>query len=117
MPRTVVIVDDHEQFRRSARKLLELEGFEVVGEAPDGASARSVVDSLRPDLVLVDIGLPDTSGFDLARTLCATSRIVLVSNRDPGDVARRVERSGALAFIGKDALTGEAVAAVLEAAS
>jgi DNA-binding NarL/FixJ family response regulator len=117
MRRTVVIVDDHERFRRSARKLLELEGFDVVGEAADGASARAVVDDLRPDLVLVDVGLPDTSGFDLARALSVTAKVVLVSSRDPLDVAGRVERSGALAFIGKDALTGEAVAAALEATS
>jgi len=117
MRRTVVIVDDHEQFRRSARKLLELEGFDVVGEAADGASAKSVVGDLRPDLVLVDVGLPDTSGFDLARVLCATASVVLVSSRDPADVAGRVESSGALAFIGKDALTGEAVAAALGASS
>lgn len=117
MRRTVVIVDDHEQFRRSARKLLELEGFDVVGEAADGASARAVVDDLRPDLVLVDVGLPDTSGFDLARTLSVTASVVLVSSRDPVDVAGRVQSSGALAFIGKDALTGEAVAAALEPTS
>ena len=117
MRRTVVIVDDHEQFRRSARKLLELEGFDVVGEAADGVSARAVVGNLRPDLVLVDIGLPDTSGFDLARALCVTSSVVLVSSRDPVDVSGRVESCGALAFIGKDALTGEAVAAALEGRS
>lgn len=112
-----MIVDDHGRFRRSARKLLELEGFDVVGEAADGASARAVVDDLRPDLVLVDIGLPDTSGFDLARSLSTTSRVVLVSSRDPLDVAGRVERCGAVAFIGKDALTGEAIAAALGGSS
>ena len=117
MGRTVVIVDDHEQFRRSVRKLLELEGFSVVGEAADGAAARAVVEDVRPDLVLVDVGLPDTSGFDLAGTLSATSRVVLVSNRDPADVVGRVERCGAVAFIGKDALTGEAIEAALEASS
>jgi DNA-binding NarL/FixJ family response regulator len=117
MRRTVVIVDDHARFRRSARKLLELEGFDVVGEAVDGASGRAVVDDLQPDLVLVDVGLPDTSGFDLARELSLTASVVLVSSRDPVDVVGRVGSSGALAFIGKDALTGEAIAAALEGRS
>jgi DNA-binding NarL/FixJ family response regulator len=117
MRRTVVIVDDHARFRRSARKLLELEGFDVVGEAVDGASGRAVVDDLQPDLVLLDVGLPDTSGFDLARELSLTASVVLVSSRDPVDVAGRVGSSGALAFIGKDALTGEAIAAALEGRS
>lgn len=115
MRRTVVIVDDHDRFRRSARKLLELEGFDVVGEAADGATAVTEVERLRPDVALVDIGLPDTSGFDLAARLRGTTGVVLVSSRDPVDVAGRARRCGALAFIGKDSLTGEAVAAVLEA--
>ena len=69
MPRTVVIVDDHARFRRSARKLLELEGFDVIGEAADGASALAEVERLRPDLVLLDVQLPDASGLDLVPLL------------------------------------------------
>ncbi len=114
MPRTVVIVDDHARFRRSARKLLELEGFAVIGEAADGASGVEVVERLRPDVVLLDVALPDTSGLDLVPALSVISDVVLVSSRDPGDVAGPVRRSKALAFIPKDQLTGEAVATALE---
>ena len=114
MPRTVVIVDDHARFRRSARKLLELEGFAVIGEAGDGASGVQVVERLRPDVVLLDVALPDTSGLDLVQALSAISDVVLVSSRDPGDVAGPGRRSEALAFIPKDQLSGEAVATALE---
>jgi DNA-binding NarL/FixJ family response regulator len=114
MRRTVVIVDDHARFRRSARKLLELEGFDVVGEAADGASAIAEVERLRPDLVLLDVQLPDVSGLDLIPLLSASAGVLLVSSRDHGDVARRVASSAALAFIPKDQLTGEAVLSALE---
>jgi DNA-binding NarL/FixJ family response regulator len=114
MRRTVVIVDDNAGFRRSARKLLELEGFAVIGEAADGASAVTEVERLRPDLVLLDVTLPDTSGFDLVRRLGPGTNVVLVSSRGLSDVARQTRRSGALAFVPKDELTGEALVAALE---
>ena len=78
MHRTVVIVDDHARFRRSARKLLELEGFDVVGEAADAASAVSEVEELRPDIVLVDIGLPDADGRDVCQALRSNGQLAPV---------------------------------------
>ena len=114
MRRTIVIVDDHEQFRRSARKLLELEGFHVIGEAADGADGIAAVEHLRPDVVLLDIGLPDTSGFEIARTLAATTAVVLVSSRNPSDCTARTQRSGACGFVPKDELSGDTLAALLE---
>ena len=114
MPRTVVIVDDHARFRRSARKLLELEGFDVVGEAADAASALAEVERLRPDLVLFDVQLPDGSGLDLVPLLRPMAEVLLVSSRDRADIAGRVARSEALGFIPKDQLTGDAVSAALE---
>jgi two-component system response regulator EvgA len=114
MHRTVVIVDDHARFRRSARKLLELEGFDVVGEAADAASAVSEVEELRPDIVLVDIGLPDANGFELASRLSDVSDVILVSSRDHVDVAPRTRSSGALGFVPKDELSGERLAELLE---
>ena len=112
--RRVVIVDAHAPFRASARRLLELEGWTVVGEAAAGASAYETVERLRPDLVLLDVALPDTSGFDVAERLGNTnSRIVLVSSRDPVDFGARITRSGAVGFIPKDELSGAALASLL----
>jgi DNA-binding NarL/FixJ family response regulator len=113
--RRVVIVDDHAPFRASARRLLELEGWTVVGEAADAESAVATVERVRPDLVLLDIALPDGTGFDVAKRLTGgPARVVLVSSRDPADFGGRVQRSGAVGFIAKDKLSGAALPAVLE---
>lgn len=110
----VLIVDDHASFRRSARTLLELEGFDVVGEAADGASAVELANRLRPELVLLDIALPDTNGFDVAERLApGPSKVILTSSREQRDLGRRVRSSGALGFIPKDRLSGPALAAML----
>ena len=84
---TVLIVDDHPSFRASARILLEAEGFDVVGEAEDGMSALEAVKRLRPDVVLLDVALPDIDGFDVAARLAGHGgpAVVLVSSRDPAD--------------------------------
>jgi DNA-binding NarL/FixJ family response regulator len=111
---TVVIVDDHEPFRRSARGLLELGGYRVIGEAGDGAGGIEAVERLLPHIVLLDIALPDTSGLDVAERLAGgATRIVLVSSREPIDLGARVGRCGAAGFIPKDELSGERLTAVL----
>src|SRR5438105_2788065 len=82
-PVTVLIVDDHPSFRATARALLQAEGFDVVGEAEDGASALALVAELRPDVVLLDVQLPDLDGFEVAQRLGADGpAVVLVSSRD-----------------------------------
>jgi DNA-binding NarL/FixJ family response regulator len=114
MPRTVVIVDDHAPFRASARRLLETEGYEVVGEAADAASAVETVLELRPDLVLLDVVLPDGSGFDVAERLAgAESKVVLVSSHDRSDLGSRLRRTNAAGFIPKDELSAETLAEVV----
>jgi DNA-binding NarL/FixJ family response regulator len=114
---TVLVVDDHPGFRASARRLLELDGFDVVGEAVDGASALRLTRALRPDVALLDIGLPDRSGFDVAEELAGgETRVVLVSSRSHARLSRRVRESGAVGFIAKERLSGEAILALLEAA-
>jgi DNA-binding NarL/FixJ family response regulator len=112
----VLIVDDHPSFRASARAILEAEGFEVVGEAHDGASALAAARSLDPDLVLLDVQLPDANGFDLCEFLCAEGpprSIVLVSTRDASDFDDLIRASQARGFISKADLSGETVRALL----
>jgi DNA-binding NarL/FixJ family response regulator len=115
MGRTVLIVDDHEPFRRAARDLLTAEGYEVVGEAGDGASGISEALRLAPAIVLLDIQLPDVDGFEVARRLAAAGHAgatILVSGRAAG-YGRRITESPALGFILKGELTGATLAGLL----
>ena len=73
MGQTVLVVDDHADFRSAARSLLEAEGFEVVGEAATGADALVASARLRPDVVLLDIRLPDTDGLSVAELLAGAA--------------------------------------------
>jgi DNA-binding NarL/FixJ family response regulator len=114
--RTVLIVDDHPDFRRNARALLEADGFEVVGEAVDGASAIAEAARLRPRLVLLDIQLPDLDGFEVAARLGESSdrpTVVLTSSRGASSYRRRLAQSPELAFVAKSELSGEKLAACL----
>ena len=117
MPPTVLIVDDHAGFRRFARRLLEAGGFTVVGEAEDGTSALGAVEALRPELVLLDILLPDTDGFAVAERLAEQADapiVVLTSSREAADFGARLQRSPARGFIHKDQLSGPALAVFAE---
>jgi DNA-binding NarL/FixJ family response regulator len=113
---TVLIVDDHPSFRASARTLLEAEGFEIVGEAENGAAALRAVQELRPDLVLLDVQLPDLDGFEVAeelRKLADPPAIVLTSSRDSADYGPCIQICGASGFVPKADLSGAAIAALL----
>jgi DNA-binding NarL/FixJ family response regulator len=117
MPSTVLIVDDHPSFRSSARALLTADGFEVVGEAEDGESALQAAGRLEPDVVLLDVHLPDMDGFAVARALSrrngSAPTVVLTSSRDASDFGPLVLESGAVAFVPKAELSGAALQAVL----
>ena len=109
MKQTVLIVDDHAGFRSWTRSLLETEGFLVIGETADGTSALTAARDLRPDLVLLDVMLPDTTGFDVADQLAALTpapTVILVSSREASDFGGRIDRSPALGFISKPDLSG-----------
>jgi DNA-binding NarL/FixJ family response regulator len=113
---SVLIVDDHPSFRASARALLEAEGFDVVGEAPDGESAIEAVGELHPDVVLLDVQLPGIDGFQVAARLTRNGDcpcVVLVSSRDGSDFGPLVSESGARGFVPKAELTGAAITALL----
>jgi DNA-binding NarL/FixJ family response regulator len=116
MAPTVLIVDDHPSFRATARALLEAEGFEVVGEAVDAADALAKASVLRPDVVLLDVQLPDGNGFDVASRLCGNGRspaVVLVSSRDASDYGELIPACGARGFIPKAELSGASIRALL----
>jgi DNA-binding NarL/FixJ family response regulator len=116
MSTTVLIVDDHAGFRSLAKALLQAEGYTVVGEAASGTNALKEARRLRPQLVLLDVHLPDMDGFEVARRLAADgdgTAIVLTSSRDASDYRRRLAASGARGFIAKSELSGASLGALL----
>jgi CheY-like chemotaxis protein len=116
MSRTVLVVDDHRSFRRFACRLLETAGFTVLDEAQDGASAVEAALRLQPDVVLLDVLLPDTTGFEVAEQLSAGPAkplIVLVSSRRAGEFGSALARSSARGFITKSELTPAALTAMI----
>jgi DNA-binding NarL/FixJ family response regulator len=117
MPKTVLIVDDHPTFRLTARALLEAEGFEVVGEAADGASAIEEARRLKPEVLLLDVQLPDMDGFAVAQELCGNGwspAVVLTSSRDLSDFGSLVRTCGARGFVPKAELSGATLSTLLE---
>lgn len=115
--KTVLVVDDYQPFRDSARGLLETGDFEVVGEAEDGTSAVGLAEELRPDVVLLDVHMPDVDGFEVARRLAELESppiVVLTSSRD--DYGALVPASAAHAFVRKDALSAESLGSAVERA-
>jgi DNA-binding NarL/FixJ family response regulator len=115
MPPTVLIVDDHPGFRRAARDMLEAEGFRVVGESATGQEALSIAGRVEPAVVVVDVGLPDIDGLEVAAQLTAADHdraVILTSSRDATDYLALVPTSGARGFIPKHELSGAAIAAL-----
>ena len=113
---TVLIVDDHADFRAAARELLEADGYAVIGEAADGAGALHKVEELRPAIVLLDIQLPDGNGFDVAARLAAGPSppvVVLISSRDAAAYGDRVAHANVRGFISKLRLSGASLAEVV----
>ena len=113
---TVLIVDDHAEFRASASELLKAEGFDVVGAADDAARAVELALRLRPQVVLLDVQLPDLDGFAVAARLAEEApppQVVLISSREAVAYGRRVADAPVRGFIAKRDLTGAALAALV----
>ena len=112
----ILIVDDNARFRVRARRWLEAEGWSVVAEAEDGASGMEAARRHSPDVVLLDIGLPDMSGIAVAERLTSepdAPAVVLTSTHDAADFGDRLARCGARGFLPKSSLSGEALAALI----
>ena len=114
MAATVLIVDDHASFRRMARRLLASAGYSVVGEAENGAAALAAVDRLEPDIVLLDVLLPDLNGLAVADSLArrpSSPHVLLISSRSATDYGASL---GGRPFLPKNELTPRRLAAALE---
>ena len=94
MAATVLIVDDHAAFRSLARAVLEADGFDVVGEASDGAAALAAARALAPEIVLLDVALPDMDGFAVCQEIRRFSDvpIIMLTVRDrESDIVRGLQ--------------------------
>jgi DNA-binding NarL/FixJ family response regulator len=112
MPRTVLIVDDHADFRASARAVLQADGFDVVAEAEDGEEGLRLAEDLRPSIVLLDIALPGIDGFAVADQLARAPdppAVVLISSRERSSYGRRIDAAPARGFLSKRQLSGAAL--------
>jgi DNA-binding NarL/FixJ family response regulator len=114
--RRLLIVDDDRRFRAIARELLEADGFDVVGEADDGAAGIAAARALEPEVVLLDVQLPDLDGIEVARRLTGNGgpTVILTSTRHASDYGSEVARSGARGFVPKDELSAERIASLCE---
>jgi DNA-binding NarL/FixJ family response regulator len=116
MAPSVLIVDDHARFRQTARRALERDGWTIAGEAEDGAGALRAARALEPDVVVLDVGLPDMSGLEVARRLrdgMPQVAVVVISTRDSADYHDLAVANGARGFLAKADLTGLALNSLL----
>ena len=116
MPVRLLIIDDNTDFRKAARQLLERHGFVVVAEAGTGEAGIEQAKGYRPDLVLLDVQLPDVDGFEVAERLSALDvpvEVILTSSLDLSDFGALVAQSSALGFVPKNELSASAIEALL----
>jgi DNA-binding NarL/FixJ family response regulator len=112
MGASVLIVDDDAGFRACARQILEREGYRVIGEAADCASALQAARALEPELALLDVHLPDGNGIELSSRLCELDTppaVVLISSRDGAEIEPCLAECGARGFVPKAELSREAI--------
>jgi DNA-binding NarL/FixJ family response regulator len=114
---TVLVIDDHKEFRESARLLLEADGFHVIGEAATGADGCRAADWLRPKVVVLDIRLPDIDGFEVAEQLAGLNHpphVILVSSRDAITYGPRLALAPVRGFVSKSELSGAAIRRLID---
>ena len=118
MPLRCLLVDDNETFLKTASLLLEREGVTVMGVASSIAGALRQARALRPDVILVDIGLGDESGFDLARLLAQDGQgggaeVILISTGAEADYMELIAESPAAGFLAKPELSARGISRIL----
>jgi DNA-binding NarL/FixJ family response regulator len=121
MPLRCLLVDDNDAFLKAARVLLEREGMQVAGVASNIAGALRQACALRPDVILVDIGLGEESGFELARLLAADGQggqrvhadVVLISAQAETDYTDLIAESPAAGFLPKSELAAQRISQIL----
>jgi two-component system, NarL family, response regulator DegU len=116
----LLLADDHRMLRDSLRRSLEESGFDVVGEAADGAEAVRLAQQLQPDVVLMDVSMPALDGVEATRQITRvvpSSQVVMLTMHADGDVMAKAIQAGAIGYLVKDCSMDEVVAAVHVAAS
>jgi DNA-binding NarL/FixJ family response regulator len=108
-----LIVDDNRAFLKAARTLLEREGLTIAGVASTSADALREAETLRPDVVLVDVSLGEESGFELARQLVADhahgATVILISTRSEAELSDLVALTPTAGFLSKSELSADAI--------
>jgi DNA-binding NarL/FixJ family response regulator len=119
MPVRCLLVDDNDAFLKAATVLLQREGVTVVGVASSIAEGLQEARAKRPDVILIDIGLGDESGFELARRVAVLdghlggAELIMISSRAEADYAELVAASPAAGFLAKDELSAEGIRRIL----
>ena len=105
MPKRVVVVDDHDVVRQGVRLIVKGHpDWDVVGEATDGIEAMEKIETLNPDLVILDISMPRKGGLDVIRELGEKGlrpKILVLTMHESKDLAERVQESGAAGYVVK----------------
>ena len=116
----LLLADDHTLFRRGLRELLEGYGFEVVGEAPNGSGAVQLARELRPDVTVMDLAMPGTSGVEATQAILdedPAARILVLTISTEEDEVLDALLAGACGYLLKDAEVAEIVAGIRAAAA
>jgi DNA-binding NarL/FixJ family response regulator len=117
MSPTLLIVDDHPEFRSFVRAMLAADGFDVTGDVPDGEAAVAAVRELEPDVVLLDVQLPGIDGFEVANRIAALEAppaVILTSTRDAEDFEGRLSAAPVLGFVPKHSMSVDRLLELLD---
>ena len=116
----LMLVDDHRMLREGLRRSLEEEGFYVVGEAADGEAAVRLVPAAKPDVILMDVSMPDMDGIEATKRILQTSpeqRVVMLTMHADKDLIDQAIKAGAVGYLTKDCSIDEVIDAVRMAAN